>query len=104
MNAPYDGGLRPRSAEAQPRFANGWPETVLDRCGMAKRPLRRPFIGTVLALPVRSSPGVETNAAGAGLATAPPAPTVRKSGPVPREGRILHGARVQTGALRAELA
>ncbi len=101
MNAPYDGGLRPRSAEAQQRFANGWPETVLDRCEMAKRPLLRPFIGTVMALPVRSSPGVETNAVGAGLATAPP---VRKSVPVPREGRILHGARVQTGALRAELA
>lgn len=104
MNAPYDGGLRHRSAEAQQRFANGWPETVLDRCEMAKRPLRRPFIGTVMALPVRSSPGVETNAVGAGLAAAPPAPTVRKSGPVPREGRILHGARVQTGALRADLA
>ncbi len=101
MNAPYDGGLRHRSAEAQPRFANGWPETVLDRCEMAKRPLRRPFIGTVMALPVRSSPGVETNAVGAGLAAAP---LVRKSGPVPREGRILHGARVQTGALRADLA
>lgn len=68
---------------------------------MAKRPLRRPFIGTVMALPVRSSPGVETNAVGAGLTTAPP---VRKSGPVPREGKILHGARVQTGALRADLA
>ena len=101
MNAPYDGGLRHRSAEPQQRFANGWPETVLDRCEMAKRPLRRPFIGTVMALPVRSSPGVETNAVGAGLPAAPP---VRKSEPVPREGKILHGARVQTGALRADLA
>ncbi len=104
MNAPYDGGLRHRSAEAQERFANGWPETVLDRCEIAKRPLLRPLIGTVMAWPGRSPPGVETNAAGVGLAAAPPAPTVRKSGPVPREGRILHGARVQTGALRAELA
>ncbi len=104
MSAPYDGGLRLRYAEARQRFANGWPETVLDRCEMAKRPLLRPFIGTVMALPVRSSPAVETNAVGADRAAAPPAQMVRKSGPVPREGRILHGARVQTGALRADLA
>ncbi len=104
MNAPRDGGLRLRSAQAQQRVANDWPETMLDRCEMAKRPLRRPFIGTVMALPVRSSPGVETNTVGAGLAAVPSAPTVRNSGPAPHDGRILHGARAQTGTLRLDLA